>query len=72
MTQKSIPTQRLTTIIVTKKKMIGTATILLDPYRKSAEASITSIASLRDYLPQKTMHAKQRARIEKPMAPHSR
>jgi len=43
------------------KKKMGTRMILLVPFRKSADASITSMASLREVKFRQMQHRKERA-----------
>lgn len=68
-TQNIIATQTLIPMIVTKKKKMGTNTSLLVLFKKSAEASITLIASLRDLQPQNKQQAKHKANTPRVQAP---
>jgi len=68
-TQIIAPIHTKTQMICARKKIPGMTRILLVPARKSAEASMTSIANLRDFLPQQTQQKKPAAKIPKRIVP---
>jgi len=69
MTAMNIPNQTKTTINVTKKYKIGTRISLFVLNKKSAAASITSIASLSDLHPHQIEHANTKAKIAEVIPP---
>ena len=64
--------QMQTVIIWKKKKRPGTSMILLVWARKSAEASITSMASLSDLYPQQMQQKKAEAKMPTMIVPIKR
>jgi len=68
-THPNAPTQRENSNIEIKKWMIGTKITLLVQARKSAEASITSIANFKDLNPQITQNKNATDKIARIMNP---
>lgn len=71
-TQMNDANHKKTTNNVTKKQKIGTKITLLVLLRKSAEASITSIASLSDLNPTIMQHKNMAAISENPIIPYNK
>ena len=68
-TKAMVPIQSITTIKTHTKKNNGTARILLVPQRKSAEASMQSIAARRELQKQQMQHKKASPKTPKTTAP---
>jgi len=63
-TQPRAPIHTMKKMSEMKKYRIGIEMILLVSHKKSAEASMTSMASFNDLNPRHTQHEKARARME--------
>jgi hypothetical protein len=69
MTHPSAPIHTTAKMRVMKKNKIGTPMSLFVSHKKSAEASMTSIANFNDLNPRQTQHKKPKARIDKTTSP---